>query len=204
MACNDERARNVVAACAQAGIDVPGQAAVIGVDNDPTTCQFSYPQISSVEKDDEAAGYRAASVLDRMMAGRKVPADTTILIRPKGVVTRQSTDVIAVDDPQVARALNYIRSRAGQTVQVRDVVKATTLPRCTLYPRFKKVMGRSIAAEIRRLRVAKIARMLLDTDLTVSQIADEMEFDSVGTVVRYFAKEMHTTPGAYRRMHREG
>jgi LacI family transcriptional regulator len=65
-------------------------------------------------------------------------------------------------------------------------------------------MGRSIAAEIRRLRVEKIIRMLLETDLTVSQIADETEFDSVGTVVRYFTKEMHTSPGAYRRKHREG
>jgi LacI family transcriptional regulator len=204
MACNDERAYHVVTACADAGIDVPQQVAVLGVDNDPLICELSYPQISSVRRDYEAAGYRAASVLARMMAGRKVAADMTIPIRPEGVVARQSTDVMAVDDPQVARALEYIRGRAGQTIQVRDVVKATSLPRCTLYKRFKKVMGRSIAAEIRRHRVAKIIRMLLETDLSISQIALEMEFSGVGNLVRYFAKEMHTSPGAYRRMHREG
>ena len=106
MACNDDRAQHITAACINAKIDVPYEVAVIGVDNDEQVCDISNPPVSSVALDVEKAGFRVSELLDKMMAGKKLPPQT-VFVRPIKVVTRQSTDIVAVEDKLVAQALIF-------------------------------------------------------------------------------------------------
>jgi LacI family transcriptional regulator len=200
-ACNDQRAYEVVSVCIENGIDVPREAAVLGVDNDPVYVELGNPSISSIARNSEATGYETAEFLDRMMSGRRVPKDTKVLTRPKGVVVRESTDVFAVPDEKVSRALRYIYENINESIDIDEVVKVAVASRTELYQRFRKVMGRGIQAQIRRARAEHIARLLRETHNTVSEIAFSLQYCDTTTLCRSFKKEMGITPLAYRKKH---
>jgi len=122
--CNDVRGQAVLDACSTEQLAVPETVAVIGVNNDNLLCDFCSPPLSSVMLDAKAIGYTAAELLDRYMAGGPRESET-IFISPLGVVTRQSTDVMAIDDPDVAAALQFIRENACRGITVKDVTDAT-------------------------------------------------------------------------------
>jgi LacI family transcriptional regulator len=136
------------------------------------------------------------------MRSKKVPENQRIIIEPTHVLTRQSTDILAIEDPEIVKALKFIREKAAQNIQVTDVVAATTLCRSALYERFSKTIGSSISSEIRRVRLKLVKDILRDTDLTVSEIAYKLNFDSPSTVWRYFGKNTGMTPNEYRRKYR--
>jgi LacI family transcriptional regulator len=198
LACNDDRAQNVTEACKTAGLHVPAEVAVIGVDNDDLICGLSEPPISSIALNVEKAGYRAAELLDRLMAGKEKMAGQTIIVEPLDVVTRQSTDVLAIEDPEVAAAVHFIHQNCREPLQVDNVVDATTMSRRALERRFRKIVGRSIHDEIRRVRIAQVTRMLLETNLSVSQIASALNFPGHEHIGRYFRREKGVSPLAYR------
>ena len=128
MACDDCRGREVLEACRTAGIRVPEEMAVIGVDNDELLCELADPPLSSVALNAEAGGYQAAMLLDRMMHGRQCePARLTV--EALHVVTRRSTDIVAIDDPVVAAALRYIHDHAATPIGIGDVVEHVLLSR---------------------------------------------------------------------------
>jgi LacI family transcriptional regulator len=136
-----------------------------------------------------------------MMAGRKV-ANQTIVVRPTHVVTRQSTDVVAVADPAVSAALRFIHQHAeNEPIQVTDVLSAISVSRRTLYERFSKVLGRSVHEEIKRVRVDQFAKLLVSTNLTESQIAATMGWSDTKNIARYFRKQMGMSPSEYRKSH---
>ncbi len=141
MCCNDLRGQHVIDTCAIAGLRVPEQVAVIGVDNDELICSLTHPPLSSVNLNPENAGYQAAELLDGLMQGQ-TPASQIILNSPVGVITRQSSDSEAIEDRDVAEALHFIRMHAMQPIQVSDVANELCMSRRHLYRKF----DRSLAA----------------------------------------------------------
>src|SRR5439155_11720978 len=111
LACNDVRGLQVLDSCRRIGLPVPERVAVLGVDNDVTLCELSDPPLSSIDQDLERIGYEAAALLDRLMNGEPPPPGP-VLVEPLGVVSRRSTDAVAIDDPAVADALRLLRHRA--------------------------------------------------------------------------------------------
>ncbi len=200
MTCNDDRGQHVTEACANANLDVPYEIAVIGVDNDDQVCDISNPPLSSVELDIEKAGFQASELLDRIMSGEKLPPQT-VIVNPTRIVTRQSTYVMAVEDKLVSQALNFIHQNAGRLIQVDDVVKTIAVSRRCLHDRFMKTLRRSIHDEIRRVRIDLISRMLLETDMPISDIALGLGYDNTNHIARYFRQKMGLSPLEYRKLH---
>lgn len=199
MACYDIKAQQVLDACRVDGAAVPEEIAVIGVDNDELLCNLSFPPLSSVQPDTLRTGYEAAAYLDRMMAGEQVPPDT-ILLDPLGVVTRQSTDVLAIDDPNVASAVRYIREHAYDGINVSDVLRHVSLSRRALEKRFQELVGRTPHEEIVRLRIERVKQLLTETDLSMEVIAQRSGFSYVEYLSAAFKRATGRSPRAYRQM----
>jgi LacI family transcriptional regulator len=198
MACNDERAFDLTMSCRTGRIDVPEEVSVIGMDNNEMICELSNPPISSLHRNSVRAGFSAAEQLDRMMAGEK-PDKTKILIKPDFVVTRRSTDVLAVTDPEVMKAIRFIFENANKKINVNAVIKATNLSHTRLYERFKKSTGHSIREEITHVRINRIKELLRETNLTVSEIANKLGFVDSWTLYKNFQKSTGMTAMEYRR-----
>ncbi|MFT3787518.1 MAG: DNA-binding transcriptional regulator [Tepidisphaeraceae bacterium] len=199
LACNDERGLQVLDACRRAGVTVPDEVAVIGVDNDEPLCDLSIPPMTSVDVNSENIGFEAAALLDRMMSGQKAPS-APILLAPRGVVTRRSTDIVATEDDDVARALRYIRENACRGLQVVDVLAYLGMSRASLQQRMKQVMDRTIHQEIQRVRMDRAKELLVMSDMTIKQIARESGFASVQYMTRAFRSLTGETPAKYRNL----
>lgn len=197
MACNDDRAEQVVEACRAAKLHVPDQVAVIGADNDDLVCSFCNPPLSSVAIAFERAGYQSAESLHSLMCARR-PTHFKIIAAASHVVTRHSTDILAVEDPAVARALRYIRDHIHSPIAVTEVARAAGLSRRALEKRFRSSLSRSILTEIRRLRVEHIAALLAGTSLSISEIAEQFGFDGPQHIARYFRAGKGMTPREFR------
>ncbi|MCJ7729517.1 MAG: substrate-binding domain-containing protein [Sedimentisphaerales bacterium] len=198
--CNDDRGQHVTEACENANLDVPYEVAVIGVDNDDQVCDISNPPLSSVALDVEKAGFQASELLDRIMAGEKMPPQT-VTVRPTRVVTRQSSNIVAVEDKLVSQALQFIHQNAKRLIQVDDVIKDLSVSRRSLHDKFMKTLGRSVYDEIKRVRIDLISQMLLETDLSISDIAFSLGYDSTNHIARYFKQKMGVSPLDYRKLH---
>jgi len=198
MASNDDRAELVIEACKTTGLSVPDEVAVVGVDNDRTICDLSSPPLSSVALNVRKAAYDAAALLDRMMAAGPGVTET-ICIQPTHVVTRLSSDVLAVDDPRVAVAVQYIRRHARTSVGVAAVVADSSASRRVLEKRFRRTLGRTIHDEICRARVELVTAMLAETQMSVSEIAHKLGFSDVAHLSRYFHKATGLSPLQYRK-----
>ncbi len=199
MACNDDCSLFVLEACSIAGLKVPYDVAIIGVDNNDLICELSEPPLSSIALNAAKSGYKAAELLDLMMSGRKKMTEMMIVTEPTHVVGRQSTSAILVDNPDVAEALFFIRQNARRKITVDDVVNAVGLSRRELYRCFRRNLGHSIYQEIVRARVELLTRMLMESNYTVSQIAYSMGETSEKNLSRYFRKIKGLSPLAYRR-----
>lgn len=199
MACNDDRGREVIEACRIAGLHIPEEIAVLGVDNDELVCKLSNPPLSSIALNFEKAGYDAADLLDKLMSGKQEMTSTKIVVRPTRTVTRQSTDILAIEDREVAGAMRFIRQHCKEPIQVSDVVSAAAVSRRNLYQRFRRILGRSIHQEIRRARVEQIAQMLVETHLSVSQISSALGYPRTAHIARQFRKEKGMSLLEYRK-----
>lgn len=196
-ACNDDRGREVLEACRLAELRVPEDVAVLGVDNDEVFCDLAYPPLSSVALNAETAGYRAAELLDAMMQGR-IRKPRRIAVEALGVVTRRSTDIVAVEDQDVATALQFIHNRKGFKITVDDVVKEVLVSRRHLEKRFRETMGRTILDEIQLARLEQAKRLLLETTFPISKVADLAGFGTTGYFIQFFQRRVGKTPRKYR------
>ncbi|MCC9641808.1 DNA-binding transcriptional regulator [Rhodopirellula sp. JC740] len=176
MSCNDVRGQHVIDACSKMQLSVPEQVAVLGVDNDDLLCRVCSPPLSSVIPNAAAVGFSAAEMLSQMMRG-ETPEPQLRLIPPIGVATRQSTDVVAMEDREVAAALRYIREHACRGVSVEEVVRNSTISRSTLERQVRKYLGRTPQEEIRRVQIKRAQELMLTTDLSAEQIAVLCGFD---------------------------
>lgn len=198
MACNDDRGEQVIEACKIAGLQVPDDIAIIGADNDDLVCDLSDPPLSSVAINFERAGFESARVLDQLMRGLSVQ-DPRILVAPTHVVTRQSTNTVAIEDASLAKALRFINERSRGPLSVPDVAAACGLSRRVLEKKFRGVLRRSVLREIRRVRVSQICRMLIETHQPITLLAQSLGYTGTEHLARYFRQEIHMTPLEYRR-----
>ncbi len=201
MACNDDVAHHLVEACKAVGLHVPDQVGIIGVDNDELVCELSSPAISSVAINFERAGYESARLLDGWMRRGKNSGPARIAAPATHVVPRLSTDILAVEDAPLLKALRFIRNHARENVRVAAVARSAGLSRRALETRFRRELGRSILNEIRRIRVDLIAQMLIETDLPVSDIAATLGYENVQHIARYFRREKDLSLVAFRKRH---
>jgi LacI family transcriptional regulator len=198
MACNDVRGQHVLEACSRAKLTVPEEVAVIGVDDDQLLCQLCDPPLSSVIPNAELIGFRSAELLSDLMARRK-PKQREYLIAPLGIATRQSTDVVAIDDKGVAAALSYIREHACSGISVQDVLDQVPVSRSTLERQLRKYLKRSPQQEIRHVQLKRARDLLAVTDLPLERIASLCGFKHPEYMHVVFRRELKTTPGEYRR-----
>jgi LacI family transcriptional regulator len=199
-ACNDDRGQHILEVCKLLGFKVPEDVAVIGVDNDPMVCEIGDPPLSSIAMNVESAGYEAAKLLDQLIEDKRIEGQQ-ILVSPTHVVQRQSSDILAVNDPEVAAAILFIKENAKNKILVKDVVRTTNVSRRTLEQRFMKTIHRSIHDEICQLRVEWISKLLIETDFPVSQIASFFDFTDVEHISRYFKKKKGIGLREFRKLH---
>jgi len=201
MACYDVRGRQLLEACREAGVAVPDEVAVLGVDDDALLCDLADPPLSSVIPNTRHTGYLAAQLLDRMMNGEKLPPEAH-LIRPAGVATRLSTDVLAIDDREVSTAVRFIRDRACHGINVETVLDEVPLSRRVLESRFRKLIGRTPHEEIVRVQLNRVKELLSETDLTLADIARLAGFRHSEYLSVVFKKKEGVTASDYRKKHR--
>ncbi|MEZ6041003.1 MAG: DNA-binding transcriptional regulator [Planctomycetaceae bacterium] len=199
MACYDIKAQQLLSICRDEEIRVPEEVAVIGVDNDRRLCELCDPPLSSVVPNSWKTGYQAASLLNQMMSGRMVD-QCGHLIAPIGIETRQSTDILAIDDDHVSAAVRFIRSRACEGIDVSDVLKAVPLSRRVLESRFRTLVGRTPHAEITRVRIDRVKTLLRETEQPLASIAQAAGFRHVEYLSVAFRKATGRTPREYRRL----
>lgn len=200
-ACFDIRGRQVLDACRGAGLRVPDDVAVIGVDNDTVLCELSDPPLSSVEPDTARTGYIAAEMLDRMMGGRRIGPEAH-LVPPTRVMARRSTDALAIDDPDVSAAIRFIRERACDGISVAQVLDEVPLSRRALETRFQRLLGRTPHNEIVRVQIERARQLLTETDLPLKAIATRLGLRHPEYLNVLFRRVEGQSPGAYRRKNR--
>ncbi|MGB0759923.1 MAG: substrate-binding domain-containing protein [Rubripirellula sp.] len=229
MACYDFQAQQVLDACRQSRIAVPESVAVLGVDNDRLICELAEPSLSSIIQDTHATGYEAARLLDEMMdmqikasnrtkaSNRRSPVarseqtatkslsklttmtDPPLLTKPLGIMVRESTDTLAIDDHEISEALQYIRRHAHANIRVTDVLKTLSLSRRSLEHRFKKLVGRTPHEEIQRVRLNSVKRLLSETELSIAAIAERSGYEHGEYMTAVFRRVTGLTPSEYRR-----
>jgi LacI family transcriptional regulator len=203
LACHDFRGWQILEVCRAIGVAVPDEVAVIGVDNDELLCELSDPPLSSIMLDHCRTGYEAASLLDRWMAGKPPQKGLVKSIKPLGVATRKSTDVLAIADPEITKAVRYIREHACDGIRVENVLKVVPLSRRVLEHRFKKLLGHTPHEEILRLQFQRVVQLLCETDLPLAAISERAGFRHPEYMSVAFKARFGVPPSQYRQRCRE-
>ena len=202
MACNDDFGIHLIEASNMSGKKVPEDIAILGVDNDKFICELYNPPMSSIDQEPELVGLEVAKYIRALLQEGKPPGDV-IVGNNYTIVTRRSTDIFAVEDEQIKKALHFIEVNALQkNITVSDVVSSTSLSRRILEIRFRKLLNRSILQEIRHIRIEIICEKLIKTNIPINEIAYSMEFNSVTTFSSYFKAEKKITPMEFRKQFR--
>ena len=198
-------AREAVTACRAAGVAVPEQVAVLGVDHDDLFCDLVEPPLSTIDHGMERVGYEAAALLARIMAGEHDGSPRTLTeVPPVGVEQRRSTDTLAIEDEDVRRAMRLIHDRALDGLTAADVVAAVPAGRRTLEMRFRRLIGRPIKREILRRRVEHAKLLLSGGEMKLPEVAAHCGFNYASRLTVAFRNETGTTPSEYRRRSRPG
>jgi len=184
--------------CYLSNIRVPDEVAILAGDTNELLCDVCTPPLSSIAVAGQRIGYEAAALLDRTMQGEQ-PSGEPRLIPPEGVISRQSTDILAIDDEVVVHALRYIQTHAFHDIAVKDILREVPVSRRSLEIQFQKYLGRSPAEEIRRVRLEKGKVMLSRTDLPVGEIALACGFSNATRFGVAFRKRFQQTPLEYRK-----
>jgi LacI family transcriptional regulator len=198
-AANDVRGRQVLAACAATSISVPEQIAVLGVDNDEVVCELAHPPLSSIDPDTTAIGFAGASTLDRLMRNDEGKAATARrLVRPRGVVTRLSTDIAAIDDFVVAKAVGVVREVNGNVASVDELASLVGVSRATLERRFRATLNRSPRQEIDRVRLERARALVTQTTYSLQRVAQMIGYSNASRLIDAYRRRFGVTPGADR------
>lgn len=190
--------RQLLEICESLNVSVPGEVAVLAGDTDELTCNISNPPLSSVLLGARRLGYEAAALLDRLMQGGEVPSHPT-LIKPLGVISRKSTDFLAIDNEVVATAIRFIRTHAHQGIKVSDLLRQVGISRRSLEQQFQKHLGRSPGEEIQRVRLEKARDLLIRSKMLVKQVAAASGFRDASGLGVAFRRRYGLTPMAFRR-----
>lgn len=197
----DDSSMEAIDAAEEASLSIPDQVAVLGVGNDPLLCPLAAVPMSSVDDNAECIGRQASLVLDQLMEGRPVPR-REIPVQPLGVVARRSTDALVVDHPQVASALQQIRQRFQEPLTAEAFTAKVPMSRRRLHDAFLRVLGRSVADEVARLRVELAKRLLVESNEKQSLVAKTCGFGSEARLILVFTRLTGMSPGQYRMLFR--
>lgn len=198
MTAHDTQGVQVLDACRRADIQVPDTVAVVSVDNDPVLCELASPPLSSLDQNAQKLGYEAAALLDRMMKGEKLKPEN-YFFEPGEVVTRHSSDVIAVRDANVGKAIRFIRENACRGIDGRSIARAAGQSRRALEKKFRAATGRTPMEEVHEIRLRRVKQLLEETDYILPTIAEQSGFAYHEYMSRFFKKQTGMTPGEYRR-----
>ncbi len=196
--CNDAYALIVNESCRQLGFHVPDDIAILGVDNDEQFCQLEAPALSSIELPARQIGLEAAAMLDDLIHDKPLSRSPKI-IPPLGIVLRQSTDIVAIEDNKLAAAIKFIREHADSPITVNDICKALYISRRSLETSMKKQLGHTPLAEINRNHIERAKTLLLNTDMQMPNIASSSGFNSPERMSVVFKKLAGITPSQYRK-----
>ncbi len=197
MTCFDIRGQQLLDVCKRLRLRVPDEIGVIGQHDDTLLCELCDPPLTSVIPNPREAGYQAAALLDKMMRRRKVEAKI-YPIAATGVATRQSTDLVATEDPQLAEAMRFIRRHALEGIRVGDVLKHVPMSRTLLERKFRDHFDRSPYETIQSLRDQGASSLLLNTDLPVAEVAERCGYISAEYFSADFKKRSGHSPSAFR------
>ena len=197
MTCFDIRGQQLLDVCKRLGLRVPDEIGVVGQHNDTLLCELCDPQLTSVIPNPREAGYQAAALLDKMMRRGRVEA-RIYPIAATGVATRQSTDLVATDDPQLAEAMRFIRRRALEGIRVSDVLEHVPMSRTLLERKFREHFERSPYDTIQYLRNQEARALLLNTELPVAEVAERCGYLSAEYFSADFKKHSGRSPSAFR------
>jgi LacI family transcriptional regulator len=196
-ASNDVPARALATTCRHAGYRIPDEVSLLGVDNDELECHLSNPPLSSIDIPSQRIGYEAAKTLDSILSG-KSPRQKQLYLPPLRLVTRQSTDTMAIEDRDVTDALAFIRAKAHTEFSVESILLEVPLSRRMLERKFQEHLGRTVLSEIRRVRIELAKGLLAETDLPMPVVARRCGFSGARRFAVVFRQVMGTTPTAYR------
>jgi len=197
----DYDAAKIEAICLEAGFAIPGEIAILGVDNDTLVCENIRVPLSSVRHDLVRIGYEGAGLLNRLMAGAH-PPDAPGLIPPRGVELRASTDDTTHTDPTVRALLQFFRENLGCSIGVDDAARALKWPRHRLEEHVERTLGETVYATLIRLRLMEVKRALIRTDTSIKAIALATGFCHAQHLSNAFKKAEGITPLAFRRRER--
>jgi LacI family transcriptional regulator len=200
LAFDSVQARQVTDACLLADVDVPHEVAVLGGEHDHLSCTISKPELSSIDHAPQRVGRAAAELLAQLMSGDSAP-ERPLLLPASRIITRQSTDTVAVHDDLLASAVQFIKENSKKRIQISDVLRAVPISRRALEKAFRQWLGRSPAEEIRRVRVDHAVQLLCDTSWPMPHIARACGFDRPELLTRAFRRELQTTPSEFRKQH---
>jgi len=195
----DDYAIEVIGAAEDAGLAIPEEVAVLGVGNDELRCPFAQVPLSSVNDNAYGIGQQACLLLERFMTDAATPV-AAITVQPLGMVTRHSTDVVAVEHPQVAQALKAIRDHYRDPMTAEGIIASVPMSRRRLHDAFIRHIGRSVADEITRLRIEHAKRLLAETSEKQHQVAVQSGFRNDARLVLVFTRVTGMTPGEYRKI----
>lgn len=196
-AAYDFRGQQILDACRRVGLAVPEEIAVIGAGNDEVLCRLAWPPMSSTDPNPTVIGYEAAALLDRLMQGEPMNGQR-VLVQPLSVAARQSTDITAIEDKDIAAAVRFIRESACEGINVGDVLARIPLVRQSFELRFRKAMGRSPHAEIVRVRLERVKQLLRKTDLPLVVVAQKTGFSHAAYMSTVFKEKVGKSPSSYR------
>lgn len=198
LAADALRGKDLAEVCGQAGLAVPDEIAVLAGDSDELTCEICMPPLSSIEVASRRIGYEAAARLAGHIARGSSPSGC-LRVEPDRVLSRQSTDVMAIDDPLVVRALRFMRLNAYRGITVLDVLQEVPVARRQLERQFKRYLGRLPAEELRRLRLERARQLLTETELSMDEVAEASGYAGSTQLGSAFRKAFRLTPLSYRR-----
>ena len=193
-----EVGRDLILACRKAGLQVPHDVAILGGDYDELLSDASHPALSGILTPAQQVGYQAASILHQQFQGKPVSREP-IFLPPKTVVERLSTEVMAIDDPQILQAIQYLQAHACENITVDDILRKVPMARRALERKFKSLLGRSPAKEICHIRIQRARKLLSETNLSMQDIAEACGYTSYTYLGNVFKKETGQSPGRYRK-----
>lgn len=201
LAYDDKLAERVLAGCRWAGLEVPGEVAVVGIGNDELICELAYPRLTSVALPTQEIGRRAAQLLETLLQGRRC-AKRHWPMAPLEVVVRASTDRTPSAPPKIMAAIEFLRAQSHRPVGTDQVAAAVGLPRRTLERHFQAALGQTIHEFLVELRLRQAKQRLRQSDVSLSEIARQCGYSALSAFTRMFAAQAKCHPETYRRQYR--
>ncbi|MFA5553331.1 MAG: DNA-binding transcriptional regulator [Phycisphaerae bacterium] len=186
----------------EGGFNVPDEIAILGVNNDPAICNICDPPLSSIALNFKKAGYAAAKLLDKIINGKEAMQGQCVEIQPTHVESRGSTDIFALDDPDIVQALKFIRQNSDKPLQVNEIANHVCVSKRSLQLKFQKLLGRSIHEEIVQAHFEIAKAMLLETNLSIDEISQRSGFLYTSNMRRAFKQITGVLPQKYRKQSR--